>query len=144
MRPFRRGNPFVGIPIPVPGTLGNPEVIDDAHFAKGTAGNASVVECAPDGLSATPWKTVLCIILSQVSPSRIIFSRTIGCSTAIFRNYCWHARLLKLRNVAAVTVISGYVAQLIDSFLSQRTLRTTDSCRAGRIELFGKFDGFFQ
>ena len=72
------------ISVPVPGTLGDSEIINDSHLSQCISGDASMVESAPDSLSATPGKSFPSFIALQVSPSGCIFSRAVSCHAAIF------------------------------------------------------------
>lgn len=83
-RPCGRSCSGILISVPVPGTLGDSEIINDSHLSQCISGDASMVESAPDSLSATPGKSFPSFIALQVSPSGCIFSRAVSCYAAIF------------------------------------------------------------
>lgn len=85
--PFRRGNAFELIPVPVPGALGDAEIIHNAHAAAGWP-DAAVVKPAPDRLPHAPGIAhSRLLVLLHIPPARRVRSRPLAAHGTVFRHH---------------------------------------------------------
>src|SRR5208337_5167783 len=105
----RRRHVGVGVAVPVPGSLGNAEVINDAHLAEVGAHDAAMIKTRPDRLAGAPRLDWLASIPRQVSPARGVIVRAVTGGAAVFGDHVGYAGVLELRNAGTVAVVAGHV-----------------------------------
>ena len=110
------------IAIPIPRTLGKAKIIHDTHPRHVFSENTTMVEPAPNRLSASPFTAFPTFVPAQIAPTGHIFAGPPGGRTAVLRHHAGNAGLLEVCDVRSVTIISGHIPNPVYTVFSQRPL----------------------
>ena len=115
--PFRRRNVKVFVAIPIPHAFRQAEVVHHPHRAEALAGNAAMIESAPERFAAapriTPEKRLRPVPRTrhQVAPARLVIAGPAGHRRAVFGDHIGDAGIDE--EPRAVAVVAGDVAELV-------------------------------